>query len=115
MNKIIIDDNGRKYERVSRWIEVHYNYITKRHSLEGYADFYGTDDGKGLLNWFQYYGKKYAVGQFLKLDYPYFYKNEDGKTSFLCGYDCENYYNPLLIEIDDGGEYVRLYREVKEE
>ena len=115
MNKIIIDDNGRKYERVSRWIKVYYDYITKRHSLADYADFYDSEDGKGLLNWFQYNGKKYAVGQFLKLAYPYFYKNEDGKISFLCGYDCENYYNPLLIEIDDDGESVRLYREVTED
>ena len=72
MKKIIIDDHGRKYERVSRWIKVCYDYVTKRHSLADYADFYDSEDGKGLLNWFQYNGKKYAVGQFLKLNYPYF-------------------------------------------
>lgn len=33
MNKIIIDDNGRKYECVSRWIKTYYDCITKRHSL----------------------------------------------------------------------------------
>ena len=38
----------------------------------------------------------------------------DDGTSYLCGYDCTNYYNPLLIEIDDGNERVRLYKEVNE-
>lgn len=114
MSKIIIDDNGRKYERVSRWIKTYYDCITKRHSLASYADFDGTDSKKGLLNWFWFHGKKYAAGQFLRLSHPYFYKNEDGKTSYLCGYDCENYYNPLLLEIDDDGEHVRLYRYIEE-
>lgn len=39
---------------------------------------------------------------------------ENGKLHFLC-VDSENWYNPILIEIDDGGEYVRVYEELKED
>lgn len=114
MSKIIIDDNNRKYECVSRRINIHCDYVAKRHSLAEYVDFSNSEDGKGLLNWFRFHGEKYAIGQFMRLTTPYFFKDENGKTSYLCGYDCENYYNPLLIEITDSGEYVRLYREIKE-
>ena len=48
----------------------------------------------------------------MRLTAPEFFENEDGKKSFLSGYDCTQYYNPYLIEIDDGGEYVRLFEEV---
>ena len=31
---------------------------------------------------------------------------------FICGYDNENYYKPILLEIDKYGEKVRLWSEV---
>ena len=39
------------------------------------------------------------------------FENEDGKTSFIAGYDSQNCFNPILIEVDDCGEYVRVYEE----
>ena len=39
---------------------------------------------------------------------------ENGKKQFLSGYDSTVYYYPLEIEISDDGDYIRLYRELKE-
>ena len=102
--------DGRTYRRASRWIRIHLDYVTKRHSLFDYAD--GTD---GLLTWFRHGGRQYALGQFERLSYPIFFETEDGKESFLSGYDSTQWYKPYLIEIDDGGEYCRLYEEIQEE
>ena len=108
--------DGRTYRRASRWIRIRFDYVTMRHSLSAYADFSGTDDEThGLLIWFRHGGRSYALGQFMRLSYPIFYEDENGKESFLSGYDSENWYRPYLIELDDGGEYCRLYEEIQEE
>ena len=86
--------------------------MTKRHSLSDYADFYGTDDENiGRLSYFKYKNKLYAIGQFMKISAPEFFENEDGKQSFLCGYDCTNYYKPLMCELSDSADYIRLFEE----
>lgn len=100
--------NGKEITRLSRWIKVRTDYkITERHSLYYYANDCG--DGEKYVDYFIFRGRKYAIGQFFKLDYPIFFDEANGKTTYLSGYDCENYYNPLLIEIDGYGEYVRVY------
>ena len=109
--KTITTSENRKYERVSRWIKVRNEYVTKRHSLSDYADFYGVDDDRyGVLSYFVFNGRKYAMGQFLRLSYPEYFNNEDDKTSYLCAYDSTEWYKPLMMEIDDYGEYIRLFR-----
>lgn len=108
--KTITTSEGRTYKRVSRWIHIKTEYVTKRHSLSDYADFYSSEDGKGVLTYFKHDGRLYAIGQFMRLSYPEFFEDENGKQSFLSGYDCTDYYNPLMIEIEDGGEYCRLYQ-----
>ena len=113
--RTIKTSENRTYKQVSNWLEVKEQYVTKRHSLSEYADFYGTDNEKeGLLTYFTFKGKKYALGQFLRLSYPEFFENEDGKQSFLCGYDCTDYHNPLMMEMDDCVDSVRLFQEVSE-
>lgn len=101
---------------VSRWIRLEYKYVTKRHSLAIYADFSDdSDDGKGLLTCFRHNNRLYALAQFMKLSSPVYFENEDGKLDFCCGYDCTDYSNhPLLINISDGGEYIRLFEEYAE-
>ena len=100
--------DGKEITRLSRWIKVRTDYnITERHSLYYYANDCG--DGGKCVDYFIFRDRKYAIGQFFILDYPIFFEDTDGKTTYLCGYDCENYYNPLLIEIADCGEYVRVY------
>lgn len=103
---------GTTIQRETRWLKIRIEEVTKRHSLWCYADKTGTDDPRyGVLAYFIHNGKKYAVGQFMILSYPMFFEDENGKTNYLSGYDSTEWYHPYLIEIDDGGEYCRLYTE----
>jgi hypothetical protein len=115
MSKIINTIDGKKIRRVSRWIRIRSEYnITPRHSLYDYCDTYSDNS----IDYFMFKGKKYALGQFVKFGgcciTPYIQWYESDKLFFLSGYDCTNYYNPLLIEIDECGEAVRLYEEVRD-
>ena len=122
MKEITTNDNKKIY-RCSRWIKIKHNCNpNKRNSLyyytvDGYGYREGTEnynpiehDGK-YIDYFCWNGRKWAIEQFLRLDYPIFFENEDGKTSFISGYDGEEYYNPVLIELDDCCECVRVYVE----
>lgn len=108
--------NGQKLARVSRWIKIRTAYnITEKHSLSYYAD--KIDDEENSLDYFIYHGKKYAINQFYRFgtmfspgSIPMFYEND--KLLFISGYDSENYYNPIMIEISDCCEYVRIYEEI---
>ena len=123
--KIIKNNNGRYMYRCSRWIRIQTNYNPgKNNSLWEYVrDGYGrgpwdsdfnTGAGSGLyLDFFRWDGKTWAIEQFLRMDYPATWE-ENGKLQYLSGYDCNDYYNPIMIEISDGGEYVRVYRELTE-
>lgn len=117
--------NGTTLIRVSRWIRIRQNYNpNKRNSLWYYVkDGNGWREGQpgydpesGLfLDYFRFNGRNYALEQFISNSsawgYPIFFEDENGKTSFISGYDSENYVNPLLIELDDCCEYVRCYYE----
>lgn len=125
MKKIIAND-GHVLNRRSRWIPIRHNYRpNKRNRLwyyvtdskgrrEGQRDF---DPSSGLtLDYFVWNGRTWAIEQFYSVYgtmgiMPIFFEDENGKTSFISGYDSENYYNPILIELDDCGEYVRVYEE----
>lgn len=109
---IITTNMGRSYIRVSRWIKVMYAEVTPRNSLYLYGDTYGYDNNRSAVYFFRHKNKKYALGQFMRLTHPEFFDDENGKTSFLSGYDAAAYYRPLLIEVRPDGEYIRLYQEV---
>ena len=108
------DGYNIKIRRVSRWIQLEAKYITKRHQLWDYAETEDPEGKKGYVICFKHSNKLYALGQFMRLAYPMFFEDENGKTSFLSGYDATEYYYPYLIEIADSGEYVRLYEELRE-
>ncbi len=110
--KEIKTSENRTYKMVSNWIEIKYKYVTKRHGLADYADF-SKGEKEGLLTYFTFKGKNYSLGQFMRLSYPEFFQNEDDKQSFLCGYDCTNYYNPLMIEISDSADCIRLFQQIE--
>lgn len=119
--KEYVTQDGKKIYRLSRWIKIKHNYnVSIRNSLYNYA----TDENGYLpaqqnfnkdscltLDYFEWNGRKYAIEQFLKLGYPMFFENEEGKTSFISGYDCENWYDPILIELNDCCESVRVFTE----
>lgn len=102
---IITTVNGRQYKRVSRWIHLEYMHVTPKHRLYEYA--YDGD-----LICFRHNGRLYALGQFERLTTPDFYEDENGKLQYISGYDSTEWYNPYLCEINDYGEYIRLYQEI---
>ena len=105
---IITTVDGRKYRRVSRWIKINEDIVTKKHSLYDYAD------ADGFLYYFRHNGRLYALGQFMRFTTPAFYEDKYGKLQYLSGYDCTDYYRPYICEVDDCGEYIRLYQEIIE-
>ena len=126
INTKIICTDGKVIYRKSRWIKRRTNYNpNKRNSLYYYAtDGNGYRDGQtgfnpqtGLyLDYFRFGGRNYAIEQFFRLGSmfcptEYCWEDREGKLNFLSGYDSENYYNPILIEISECGEYIRVYEE----
>lgn len=116
MSRIIttVNEGHRRYERVSRWIKLEYRFVTCRHRLYDYADVTERENGGAWLCMFRHGGRVYALKQFARMGFPIFYEDANGKMQYLCGYDTEQCYNLLLCEIEDGGEYIRLYREIIE-
>ena len=120
--------NGHTLRRVSRWIAIRTNYNpSKRNRLaeyirdgNGYREGQsGYDPSTGLyLDYFRWNGRTWAIDQFYRLGgvwtggEPEMFVDTDGKLSIVDGYDSENYYDPILIELDEYGERVRVYEEV---
>lgn len=98
------------YEKASRWIKIRYMYITEKHSLWDYAEPCSLAN-KRQLCCFKHKDKLYAIDQFMRLSYPIMFDDTNGDQVIIGGYDSASYYNPYLLEIDDGGEYVRLWIE----
>lgn len=99
--------------RISRWIRIETIMITKKSRFWDYADSYTEENGKRFIDVFRFNDRLYCLSQFLRFSHPIFYM-ENGKKGFLSGYDSTDYYYPLEIEIDESREYIRLYRELKE-
>ena len=114
-----------KLYRVSRWIKIHFSekvsvrsplwdYATDENGYCPYSDHFNPANGC-YVDYFVFNGRKYALSQFLRLSqpwgFPVIFKDEHGKMVSLAGYDLENYYRPIMIEVDDVGESVRVYVE----
>ena len=119
------DCPNRKFIRVSRWIKIQTNYNpNKRNALwdyvmdargyHAYQDKFDASEGL-FLDYFRFNGTTYALDQFIRIggiadsighSEGYI---EDKQKHFLCGYDGNDYFHPLYIELDEWGEYVRLY------
>ena len=128
MKKIILDTDGRKWERVSRWITLKTNSRpNKRNALWDYAcDAYGYhpyqskfDPSKGLyLDYFRYKGRTYALDQFCALGsvwvggFPAMYMNEDGKLGVIGAVDMDEMFFPMYMEMEENSDRIRLYRRV---
>lgn len=107
-------NNGNLIVRRSRWIQLHHDYVTKKHSLFEYADDNENPGTEGLLVWFRHKRKYYALGQFMRFNKNEYFE-DNGKRCSIGGYDCTQYYKPYLIEINDSGEAIRLYQYVEVE
>ena len=124
MKKLITTD-GRVIVRKSRWIRVRNAYdVTPRHSLWYYAmDGYGRrsgnpgfDPSEGIyLDYFVWNGRKYAIERFMRCGSVWcptvITWEENDKLHAISGIDSEEYFRPILIELDECGEYVRVYEE----
>ena len=126
MKTEIITNENKTIYRLSRWIRIQRNYNpNKRNRLYYYAmDGNGYREGQngfdpknGLyIDFFHWNGRTYAIEQFIMLGsiwcpYTCTFNDKDGKMHYLSGYDSENYFDPILIELDEYGEYVRVYTE----
>lgn len=110
----VADGYNRFIRRVSRWVRIDNICITKRSRFWDIADGYTTYNGVRTIDVFRYKDRLYPLNQFLRLSHPYSFTDTDGEKSYISGYDSSNYYNPLLIEICESGERVRLYQELTE-
>lgn len=87
------------YKRVSRWIKIDF-------TLKG-------------VPFFRHNNRRYKLDDFLRINYPYYDSEvitdtinaKDAKEVIqLSGYEANEYYKPLFIEISDSGDGVRLYQ-----
>lgn len=94
--------------RVSNWISIQSAYVTPRSGLWYYAE--RDEDGKrGFVDYFRFNGQKYAIGQFISR-WSAWGGGCETLPDFICGYDGDgDIYNPLLLELNDEGNAVRLY------
>ena len=89
--KIFTADDGRKYQKGSEWIKIHFDIVkNKKHSLYDYAE--GEDNS---ITYFTNSGKKYAISQFMRLSYPITIE-ENSKIAIISAYDVECSYKPYL-------------------
>lgn len=94
--------------RVSNWISIQSAYITPRSDLWYYAEH--DEGGKhGFVDYFRFNGHRYAVNQFISR-WSAWGGGCETLPDFICGYDGDgDIYNPLLLELNDEGNAVRLY------
>lgn len=100
--------------KVSRWIKIKDELVTSRHSLYeyGYSDESPESSKRRWVSCFRHGGRLWALDEFLRVSWPIYTDAKTGEDVIISGYDGGNYYNPYLLEISDGGEYVRLWEEL---
>lgn len=129
-NPVETIDTKYNYVRVSRWIKVKQNYnprknnrlwdyVTDENGYKPHNDNFNPENGL-YLDYFRFNGRTYAIEQFFAfgsiadtIGHASGYI-ENGEKHYLQGFDNENIYNPIFIELDEYGENVRIYEEVKQ-
>ena len=103
----------KNLKAVSRWIRIETLYVTEKHSLFYYADKDDEYLGKYPVTAFRWKNRWYALNQFLaRFGMMGFDLECKEYPAYISGYDGENYFNPLLMELDKYGDKCRLYLEV---
>ena len=125
MTKEFVTKDGHKLIRKSRWIKIRRNYNpSKRNRLRYYiTDGNGYREGQSnfdpstglFLDYFPWRGTTWAMEQFMRCGSVWcptvIMWEEDDKINYISGIDSEDYCNPIMIELDECGEYVRVYEE----
>ena len=108
--------DGITIQGTGRWIPIHCApCITARHGLWEYGDDNG--DGTRSAWYFNHYGRRFALGQFFRFDGPWgpspapTWADADG-LHHMTGIEFDRWHAPLMIEMDDSGEAVRVWQEV---
>lgn len=102
----------KELKAVSRWIQIKTLYVTEKHSLFDYAEKDAECMGKYPVMAFRWKNHWYALDSFLsRYGICGFDRECKEYPTFITGYDGNNYYNPLLMELDEYGEKCRLYEE----
>ena len=116
MMKELVSTEGKKFYRLSRWISVQWLQVTERHPLWYYAEKDTQEGNKRWVECFRWNDTLYAMGQFMRFNTPFVHDAEpiliDGKEKiWLAGFDANEYFDPIMIEIHDDCEHVRVYKE----
>lgn len=101
--KIVDAQNNFTYESVSRWIKIEYVTVTNRNinSIYSYCEI-----GESVPA-FRYKNKRYYIRNFERLCSPI---KADG--ILITGTEIGQYYNPLLLEVSNSGEAIRLWQSI---
>lgn len=88
------------YTRRGRWKKIDYTIP--------------RDPEKESRPFFRHNGKRFYIDNFIRTNYPNGEYTEiqatDGEKAFLHAQQIDEYYKPYFIELDEGGEAVRVYQ-----
>lgn len=109
-------NDGHTITGTGRWIPIHCApAVTPTHGLWDYGDDNG--DGTRSVWYFNHYGHRFALGQFLRYGGPWgppvppMWEEADG-LHHMAGVQIDRWDHPLQIELDDYCEAVRVWQEV---
>lgn len=110
--------DGITLQGTGRWIPIQCAAgITPRHSLWEYGDDNGT--GETRTAWyFNHYGHRFALGQFIRYGGPWgppvppMWEEADG-LHHMAGIEIDRWDHPLMIELSEYCDYVRVWQEVE--
>jgi hypothetical protein len=108
--------DGTIIQGTGRWIPIHCApAVTSRSALYEYGEDNG--DGTRLAHYFNHYGHRFALGEFIRNGGPWgppvplMWEEADG-LHHLAGVQANRWDHPLLVELSDCGEAVRVWQEV---
>lgn len=112
-----ITTDGITLQGTGRWIPVQYSpAITPRHALWDYSEDNG--DGTGSVYYFNHYGHRFPLNGFISFGsiwgppVPLMWEEADG-LHHMAGYEANRWDCPLMIELSECCDYVRVWQEVR--
>ena len=108
--------DGHTIQGTGRWIPIRCApSITPRHALWEYGDDNG--DGSRSCYYFTHYGHRFALCQFIRYGGPWgppvpLTWEEDDGLHHMAGVQADRWDAPLLIELSESCEAVRVWQEV---